>query len=91
VVVDDGWLSLEVSDQGAGMSTEELEHAKDPFFTTKEPGRGTGLGLSISESIVRAHGGELLLHCSPGKGTDAAVRIPIAKAQQPSEHAHGQA
>jgi len=58
---------IEVEDTGTGMTTEEVERAFDPFYTTKE--RGTGLGLPICYGIVRSHGGEIDLESTPGEGT----------------------
>jgi hypothetical protein len=42
----------ESGDTGAGMSAEVIEHASEPFFTTKRDGAGTGLGLSTVDGIV---------------------------------------
>lgn len=50
---------VEISDNGCGISEENIKQVTDPFFTTKPPGQGTGLGLSITYSIVKEHG-ELL-------------------------------
>ena len=66
-----------VSDNGPGISGEVLERAFDPFFTTR-PGQSTGLGLSVSHGIVTALGGSLTLGGSPGHGTTATVRLPLA-------------
>jgi signal transduction histidine kinase len=48
-----------------------------PFFTTKPTGQGTGLGLSMSYDIIKAHGGELSLKSTEGKGTIFSIIIPI--------------
>jgi len=54
-------VSIEVRDEGPGLSPEIVDQIFDPFFTTKEVDRGTGLGLSISLGIVQYHGGRLSL------------------------------
>lgn len=70
---------LSVEDQGRGMSETLLKQVKEPFVTTKEAGKGTGLGLAISDSIVRAHGGTLLLTSQPSHGTTASVHLPLGQ------------
>lgn len=67
-------LMIEVEDQGSGMSTETLERARRPFFTTRP--RGTGLGLPIVERIVREHGGELVLMSELQRGTRVTFCLP---------------
>ncbi len=75
-IVDPSFV-LTVSDQGQGMSADLLEHVKEPFITTKEAGKGTGLGLAISDSIVRGHGGRLVLESRPNVGTTVTVTLPL--------------
>jgi signal transduction histidine kinase len=69
-------VELSVHDSGRGLTTEELRHAFEPFYTTKAPGRGTGLGLMIVEQIVHAHGGHLKAESSPGRGTTMRIFLP---------------
>ncbi len=71
-------LALHVLDQGKGMTTEELDHIFEPFFSTKGGAAGTGLGLAVVEEIVRAHRGEIEMLSVPGQGTEAVVRLPLA-------------
>jgi two-component system, NtrC family, sensor kinase len=72
-----GFAEVEVSDDGEGMSEETRAKAFDPFFTTKS--KGTGLGLAISQAIVVAHDGSIELTSTPGAGTRAMVRLPLAR------------
>lgn len=74
-----GTVSIEVRDEGVGMSKEVLERITEPFFTTKLTSGGTGLGLSISYSIVKEHGGTLEFSSEPGRGTSAVIRLPSAE------------
>jgi signal transduction histidine kinase len=71
-----GLVSLVVADEGRGMSEEQMERIKDPFFTTKHDQGGVGLGVSISESIVSEYGGSLDYASRPGGGTIATVSLP---------------
>ena len=73
---DSGWLFLEVSDQGCGITQENLSKLTDPFFTTKRESGGTGLGLSVSSGIVMEHGGRLEFNSTLGAGTCARLLLP---------------
>jgi PAS domain S-box-containing protein len=66
-----------VTDTGAGIPRDALDHIFNPFFTTKAIGEGTGLGLSISDGIVRQHGGQITVKSTPGYGATFAIELPI--------------
>ena len=66
-----------VTDTGAGIPHDALDHIFNPFFTTKAIGEGTGLGLSISDGIVRQHGGQITVKSTPGYGATFAIELPI--------------
>lgn len=65
---------LTFSDQGEGITTEDIPKIFQPYFTTKEA--GIGLGLAITERIVREHGGEIQVESGIGKGTTFTVTLP---------------
>lgn len=67
---------IEVSDNGPGISDEDLERVFDPFFTTKEPGKGTGLGLSICARLVEGMGGQIEAGSAPDGGARFVIRLP---------------
>ena len=75
----DGFVCVDVSDSGCGITAEHLEEIFDPFFTTKQPGQGTGLGLSVSHSIVEKHGGRIAVKSEWGRGTTFSVYLPKAE------------
>lgn len=77
-------VEIRITDNGHGISAENIEKIFQPFFTTKEAGRGTGLGLAISRDIVRKHGGELLVESSTSSGTTFTVRLPVDLANAPT-------
>ena len=52
-------LRLSITDDGPGISEDDLARLFDPFFTTKPVGEGTGLGLSVSRNIMELHSGRL--------------------------------
>ncbi|MBI5140907.1 MAG: HAMP domain-containing histidine kinase [Nitrospirae bacterium] len=72
-------VTLSVTDDGGGMTLEEIDHIFEPFFTTRK-GSGMGLGLSISLSIVQKYGGTMEFRSSPGEGTTAIVMLPAIAA-----------
>ena len=77
-----GYLALEVSDSGCGMTEEQKARVFEPFFTTKFAGHG--LGLAVVQGIVRAHGGAIHLSSDPGRGTAFRILLPCtAKLEQP--------
>ena len=68
------WVILEIRDQGSGMTPLVMEHAVEPFFTTK-PDR-LGLGLTIARGIWRRHRGTVTLESHPGEGTTIRLSAP---------------
>jgi signal transduction histidine kinase len=73
---DDGFVRIEVEDQGGGIDPAVRERIFDPFFTTKPLGKGTGLGLSISYGIVQEHNGRIEVDSEMGKGSKFTVVLP---------------
>ncbi|HNX42275.1 MAG TPA: response regulator [Candidatus Aminicenantes bacterium] len=69
-------VSVEVVDQGVGMSSQTMNRITEPFFTTRAAVGGTGLGLYISHSIVRLHKGEMSFFSRPGVGTRVVLTFP---------------
>lgn len=61
-------LSIEIADDGRGMSEDVLKAARDPFFTTRTT-RRVGLGLPLFEQAARAAGGEFKVESRSGAGT----------------------
>jgi signal transduction histidine kinase len=75
---DDGFVKCEISDNGIGISEDNINNIFNPFFTTKPVGIGTGLGLSISHDIiVNKHSGSIEVKSNEGEGTTFVISLPI--------------
>jgi signal transduction histidine kinase len=79
----DGFVVLEVRDEGTGIAPQHLERLCDPFFTTKQEIGGTGLGLAICLSLARANNGCLEFASEPGKGTRVRVKFQCSDEPAP--------
>jgi signal transduction histidine kinase len=72
-------VEIRVSDDGVGMTAEQLEQLFKPFYTTKPAGRGSGLGLVVAEGIVLDHGGRIDVRSEPGSGTEFVIELPLRR------------
>ena len=68
------YITLTISDQGVGISPENLDKIFDPYFTTKE--EGNGLGLAISHAIISKHQGQIMVKSELGVGTSFEIFLP---------------
>lgn len=76
---EDGYVAVDVRDNGPGIPDHILPQLFDPFFTTKPKGKGTGLGLSVSQGIVRKLGGFIRVATVVGQGTTFTVVLPVTR------------
>jgi len=67
---------MSFSDTGGGIAPENISRVFEPYFTTKAG--GSGLGLLIVRRIVRAHGGEVIIESTQGKGLTLTIKLPRA-------------
>jgi len=67
------------TDNGSGISEDNINKIFDPFFTTKPYGKGTGLGLSIAYGIIKEHGGDISVKSKQGTGTTFIITLPVIK------------
>jgi signal transduction histidine kinase len=78
---DDGFVRIEVADDGEGIPPEQAERVFDRFFRGGDGARngaGAGLGLSISRAIVEAHGGRIWIEPGNGRGSRVIFTVPAA-------------
>ncbi len=72
------YVTLAVSDDGAGMSADVKTRAFEPFFTTKDIGAGSGLGLSMVYGFAKQSGGFATIESAPGDGATVSMCLPRA-------------
>lgn len=75
---DEGMISIRITDDGAGISPENLQKIFSPFFTTKPVGKGTGLGLSVCFGIIQKAGGTMDVTSEMGEGTTFTITLPLS-------------
>ncbi len=72
-------VEIAISDNGIGISDENIVKLFTPFFTTKEVGEGTGLGLVLFYSIIKSHGGDIKVVSEVNIGTTFKISLPVIK------------
>jgi signal transduction histidine kinase len=78
------YVKLTVTDEGMGISRDDLGHIFEPFFTKKKMGRsGTGLGMTVVWDTVNHHDGYIDIDSRPNQGTTIAVYLPKADQDVP--------
>jgi len=77
------YVRIAVQDYGTGISKEDYDRIFDPYYTTKE--LGNGLGLAICFSIVKKHGGLIMVESEPGKGSVFYVYLPALDSDNSTE------
>jgi signal transduction histidine kinase len=83
---ENGQLKLEVSDRGIGIPRREQTKIFEKFYRTCDPlvhnTKGSGLGLALVRHITTAHGGEVEVESTPGRGSKFTLSLPLAQATQ---------
>jgi two-component system, NtrC family, sensor kinase len=75
-------ILIDITDNGSGISEEDLPHIFDPFYSTKDKTSGTGLGLAIVHGIVHSHKGKISIKSVRGQGTTVSTIIPLIKKEK---------
>ena len=68
---------IAVSDSGSGMTTDVLEKAFHPFFTTRDSDKSSGLGLSMAYGFIKQSGGHINIYSEVGHGTSVKMYLPV--------------
>jgi signal transduction histidine kinase len=84
---DQSVLKLEVSDRGIGIERNEQSRIFEKFYRTCDPlvhnTKGSGLGLSLVRHITEAHGGDVEVESTPGRGSKFTMSLPLANPSTP--------
>ena len=70
------FLSVDITDNGKGISEDEITRIFDPFYTSKPMGEGSGMGLDITRKIIDRHDGTISVASKPGK-TTFTICLPL--------------
>jgi PAS domain S-box-containing protein len=76
-MVREGKAFIEITDNGMGIKSTDLDKIMLPFHTTKKAGKGTGLGLSISYGIIREMEGDIDIESEYSRWTKVRISIPL--------------
>jgi two-component system sporulation sensor kinase B len=71
----DGFVSIQIKDNGVGMTENQIKKLGSPYYSTKE--KGTGLGLTVCHQIVKQMGGQIVIHSELKKGTCFTINLPL--------------
>lgn len=78
-IVGDGILTINISDTGVGIATEDLPNVKKKFYKANLQVRGSGIGLAVVDEIVRLHNGVFEINSEIDVGTTVTIVFPIEK------------
>ena len=73
-------IRIEIIDNGAGMSDNDISNAFDPYFTTKD--NGSGIGLTQTYKVIREHRGEIAIANNAAAGATCTIILPLPRKQQ---------
>jgi signal transduction histidine kinase len=91
----DGWVEVQVRDNGPGLSADDLQRALSPFHNTlgrvAPPAGDVGLDLALARGLCEGMGGRFAAESEPGRGSRFSVFLSLASPTHPSlETVHGQ-
>ena len=71
-------IQVMVTDNGIGISKQDLPRVKTKFFKANQTRRGSGIGLAVADEIITMHGGTLQISSELGFGTSVVITLPTA-------------
>ncbi len=74
--VDNKNVIITITDNGCGISKNDLPKIREKFFKANNSVRGSGIGLAVTDEVVKLHNGELLIESSIGIGTTVTIKLP---------------
>ena len=74
---DEHTIKLEITDNGSGISPDDIPHVFEPFFSAKQKASGIGLGLAIVHGIIQNHKGKVEVDSDLGNRTTISITLPI--------------
>lgn len=75
--LDEGCISVKISDTGAGIPAQDIDKVKEKFYKSSNSVRGSGIGLAVADEIIKQHGGLLFLESTEGVGTTVTSVLPV--------------
>jgi len=70
-------IIVEITDNGIGISKDDINNVILPFYTTKDEGKGTGLGLSICYQIIKEMNGSIDIISTRSSGTKIKITLDL--------------
>lgn len=70
------YVKIIISDNGCGISKNDLPKIRQKFYKANNSVRGSGIGLAVTDEIIRLHDGELIIESEVGKGTVVTILLP---------------
>ena len=81
-ITPDNRIEIDVTDNGCGISSEDLPKIKTKFFRANHIKRGSGIGLAVADEIIKLHDGSLDIFSERGVGTRVVISLPIISNSQ---------
>ena len=75
-----GTSFLRITDNGCGMTEEQMSKIFEPYYTTKSS--GTGLGLTVLFKIMKQHDGDVTVKSTLGEGSEFTLHIPVPSSER---------